>query len=424
MDGKDKLLGGAGNDAIDGGNGDDNIDGGNGDNLLIGGLGDDVIKGGTGSDVIFGSAMVLDTGSFSNRSGSGDPYTDPVDDIWGQGYGWEVHRIGYAITFLGVAPMSGYGNPDDIGQADGNDALYAGDGFDMVFGGYGDDYIDGGAGHDSLYGGAGNDIVFGGSGNDSMMGDMDFFNIPIPKSANGDDYLDGGAGNDFMVGQGGNDTLIGGTGDDHMEGDSEGTPSYYQGNDYLDGGDGNDTMLGSGGNDTLIGGAGADQMEGGDGADILIGGKGDDILTGGAGKDTYIFNKGDGIDTIIDDSTGPEASILVFGEGINQQDIKLRKGSLLIDIGGGDAVHIDRFNPDDPLNNPAFESFQFADGQSLGWNDLLARGFDLDGTEGDDIITGTGVADRINGFGGDDVLHSKSKNIVAVANDSIWGIAA
>jgi hypothetical protein len=112
----------------------------NGDNLLIGGLGDDVIKGGTGSDVIFGSAMVLDTGSFSNRSGSGDPYTDPVDDIWGQGYGWEVDSVGGHVVFRGVDTPFG-----QLGQADGNDALYAGDGFDMVFGGYGDDYLDGGS---------------------------------------------------------------------------------------------------------------------------------------------------------------------------------------------------------------------------------------------------------------------------------------
>jgi Ca2+-binding RTX toxin-like protein len=431
MDGKDKLLGGAGNDAIDGGNADDNIDGGNGDNLLIGGLGDDVIKGGTGSDVIFGSAMALHTGLFTNRSGSGDPYTGPVDDIWGQGYGWEVHRIGYDITYLGVAPMGGYGHPDlQIGQADGNDAIYAGDGFDMVYGGYGDDYIDGGAGHDSLYAGPGNDIVFGQSGNDVLYGDTDFldsFGIWTPGSANGDDYLDGGTGNDYLIGEGGNDILIGGSGNDKLFGDQDDitTISDYPGNDYLDGGDGDDTLIGGAGND------------------ILIGGKGKDILQGGDGKDTYIFNKGDGIDTIDDtpaDAKSSDASVIILGEGFKKEDVKFRKGSLLVDFGLSDAndpnsrdeIHFAGFDALNPNATQMIGELRFADGAVMTYNDILAQGFDIDGTEGDDDghddahsqLTGTGVTDRIHGFGGNDLLAGFAGDDVldgGAGNDELQG---
>jgi hypothetical protein len=45
------------------------------------------------------------------------------------------------------------------------------------------------------------------------------------------------------------------------------------------------------------------------------------------------FVEGDGVDEIWDDDTGPEKSILVFGEGFDPNSIKLRTGSLLLDLG-------------------------------------------------------------------------------------------
>ena len=58
------------------------------------------------------------------------------------------------------------------------------------------------------------------------------------------------------------------------------------------------------------------------------------------------------------------------GLGFNQNNIKLRKGSLIIDFGGGDAVHMLYLNEDDPLANPEFASIQFDDGTSLSWEYL------------------------------------------------------
>jgi Ca2+-binding RTX toxin-like protein len=52
----------------------------------------------------------------------------------------------------------------------------------------------------------------------------------------------------------------------------------------------------------------------------------------------------------------------------------------------------------------SFASFQFADGSSLTWEELLAKGFDLDGSDGEDSIVGTGVADRIDGRAGNDLI--------------------
>ncbi|TNC96539.1 MAG: outer membrane adhesin-like protein, partial [Rhodocyclaceae bacterium] len=98
-----------------------------------------------------------------------------------------------------------------------------------------------------------------------------------------------------------------------------------------------------------------------------------DTIYGGKGRDTYIFNKGDGVDTIYDDDSGPDKSIMVLGEGIDKNSIKLRKGSLLLDLGDGDAIHIANFDYENPLATQSFASFQFADGSSLTWNELLAR---------------------------------------------------
>ncbi len=38
-----------------------------------------------------------------------------------------------------------------------------------------------------------------------------------------------------------------------------------------------------------------------------------------------------------------------------------------------------------PLGTLSFASFQFTDGSSLTWEELLQRGFDLDGTAKDDL---------------------------------------
>ncbi len=52
--------------------------------------------------------------------------------------------------------------------------------------------------------------------------------------------------------------------------------------------------------------------------------------------------------------------------------------------------------------------FRFADGDVMSYADVLAQGFDLDGTDDDDVITGTGVTDRICGFEGGDFLYGRA----------------
>jgi Ca2+-binding RTX toxin-like protein len=401
--GGDRIFGGAGRDQILAGSGDDVIDGG---------AGDDIVQGGTGNDRIYGrDAAALNTAIVAGETATsfasqGEFFSgDDGDDV--------VVGAGSRDVLLGGA------GKDIIVGGGGDDTLYG----DASFGsatlewtlnrsvtedGGGVNYnrnfthaavnenlTDGAA--DAIYGGAGADWVFAGSG---------------------DDYVEGGAGEDILFGEAGSDVLIGGDDGDILIGDSGAADAAgLSGDDYLDGGAGDDTLDGGKGDDVLIGGDGADILFGGVGNDILWGGAGDDVLRGGAGKDTYVFNRGDGTETIIDEDdldesvdtqTGnfnPNKSVLALGDGISQSNLKFRKGSLLIDAGEGDAIHFALPDgQDDPSLFPALGQIQFSDGSTMTWDDILAQGFDLDGTEDGDVIVGTGVTDRIDAKGGNDLV--------------------
>jgi Ca2+-binding RTX toxin-like protein len=316
----------------------------------------------------------------------------------------------YADSQIGVAEAIANGNIIDSGSGLKGDWLAGGDGDDTLVAGIDNDVLSGGAGSDLLIGGAGDDDILGdtdwvATSFDWTVTDSNGVRVFYPAAGTqappdgAADVIYAGEGNDYVWAGAGNDVVFGEGGDDRLNGN--------EGNDIQLGGAGNDQLWGNIGSDYLDGGAGADQIQGNEGDDILIGGAGTDTIWGGAGRDTYIFNKGDGVDEIWDDDIGPEKSILVFGEGFDPNSIKLRKGSLLLDLGDGDAIHIENFDAENPLGTQNFSSFQFADGTSLTWSELLARGFDLDGTDQDDEILGTNTTDRIDGRAG---------------NDTIWGL--
>lgn len=384
--GSDAIAGLAGNDALLGRAGDDLIDGGTGDDILMGGLGADTLNGGTGNDLIYGSSsgslqypltdgwtlydadLIVLAEGWDWRS-----YTDGSSDIWG------VQRQLLSPTVLRDEQFGDAGNVIDGGS--GDDRIYAGTGNDAVHAGADDDYIVGMGGHE---------VLFGDEGNDVILGDGTVAPDPVtstPAQAHGNDVLIGGDGKDVLIGQGASDVLMGGAGKDVLHGDDYDdarTPLAIHGDDLLDGGDDDDVLYGGGGDD------------------ILIGGEGNDYLVGGSGRDIYIFNKGDGVDWIVDNPG--DNNIIRFGAGVNKDDIKLRLGSLLVDLGSGDQLHIDGFNQDDARNSVSVEAFEFADGSVLTPSALLDRGFDLVGDFRDQTIRGTSVDDRISGFAGDDVL--------------------
>jgi Ca2+-binding RTX toxin-like protein len=444
----DTLYDSAGNDTISAGGGGDTI------NLIRGG--NDYVDGGAGNDTVTASA----SGQAYVLGGEGldKVFTAGGEDWLEGGAGADILAAegGDDVIYAGssdsgavtiatavaageiAGPVSGAG--DLLSGNEGDDILFGANTADLLLGGSGEDILIGGGGNDNIYGddylvaadrgwaqtrtvtnnvytvsssnvvatggaSGGMDVIYGGAGDDWIF------------AGAGDDAAEGGSGEDVIFGELGNDVLSGGAGNDVLSGDATGAPG---GDDFLDGGDDGDQLFGLAGNDVLYGGSGNDFLYGGEGEDVLYGGPGVDVLAGGAGKDTYVFNRGDGLEVIDDTPAGtddPEASVLVLGAGIERQDIRFRLGSLLVDLGGGDAIHFNGFDADHPLATPMLDGIQFADGTSMTYQDVLDQGFDLDGTEGDDVITGTVVSDRIDAGAGNDTVYAKAGDDALLGGD-------
>ena len=295
-------------------------------------------------------------------------------------------------------------------------------GHDTLVGRLGDDHLRGGAGHDTyLFNlgdgidtiedvaavGEGNRIQFGGgiSRNDlTVAHDEIARTLTIQVGTSGTDRL---VLNNFdLTGANGSlvaETLVFADGSTTSINSFFG-PTITKGNDTITTGDGDDVIDALGGDDLVDAGAGND---------IITGGVGDDTLLGGPGDDTYVYNIGDGVDTIDDASLPNGTNTLEFGVGIAPADLSLDVGSLLMRIGSsGDALHLTNFDPNNVLGPRTIETFRFADGTVLSYDQLIQRGFDLTGTDGNDSITGTNVVDRITALAGDDTLAGGRGNDV------------
>ncbi|MDD5385111.1 MAG: hypothetical protein PHG89_09570 [Gallionella sp.] len=381
----DHIISGGGNDIIYSSGGSDLIEAGagrdivhaessTGNNVIAGGADGDILIGGTGNDRLYADVQITAEQAIANgniiNSGSG---------------------------------LQG----------------------DWLAGGSGNDTLVGSTGNDVLSGGGGSDLLIGGAGNDDILGDANYIaqslNWTVTDS-NGTRLFQPSTG-ETIAADGAADVIYAGSGDDHAWGGLGNDVIFGEGgNDRLDGGDGNDIILGGTGTDTLWGGAGSDYLDGGAGVDELQGGAGADILVGGTGddtiftegNDTIVYNLGDGEDRITRLDSGSTLTYR-FGAGIDPSTFKLREGSLMLDFGNGDKLHIMDFNQQDVFNSLGESRFEFADGTVLNGNQLLARGFDLDGTAGDDQIIGTNTTDRIHGLDGNDTL------IGLGGNDSLYG---
>ena len=378
-DGADTLIGGTGNDTLYGDAGDDVLDGGDGNDTLTGDVGNDVLDGGNASDLLYGGAGD-DTlgGEFGGADYYGSTY-DPIYDVYaGNSYWGGTGNDTLQGTYMADTYYFDVGDGQDVIIDSGN---YR---YSFYY-----DRIDLGAGiapSDVSIGHSGTDLVLNfADGTDQLriaswyshvLGDTNY-RIEQLRFADGAawdaNYLNAQAL-----------TVHGTAGDDVITGLANE----------------NDVIYGEAGNDALIGNSGNDLLYGGDGADTLIGGTGNDFLAAGAGNDTYVFDLGDGVDHVQDD-TG--VNTLQFGAGIDPSMLTLGLGSLLIHVGsGGDTIHLDDFDPGNVFGVRTIENFQFDDGTSLTYSQLVASGFDIFGTDGDDNLAGTNVSDRFSGGPGND----------------------
>ncbi|MDZ4280055.1 MAG: peroxidase family protein [Hydrogenophaga sp.] len=174
-------------------------------------------------------------------------------------------------------------------------------------------------------------------------------------------------GGDHVVlgGTDGDDTLIGGIGDDSFWGDA--------GNDRIEGGDGNDAIRGGAGDDIITDLGGDDNIQGDDGNDVIHAGNGlFNLILGGFGND-FIVNGEDGGEAF----GGPGNDFMLGSDGVEQN--MGNEGDDWLEGGLLDGSPGDNFDP-------------------LG----------LDMIVGNDVYLGSGLADIMNGEGGDDIMVGSS----------------
>jgi Ca2+-binding RTX toxin-like protein len=411
QEGNDEVFGGDGNDGLRGDGGDDQLDGGAGDDILVGDAdgqiggtgGNDTLVGGSGNDTLVGGGgqdtylfnlgdgfdVVVEAAGEGNRLvfGAGissnamvaavGPNDSLVVRTGNGGDAVQIQNFG-ASTPAGPHPIDSFEFPDGTILSY---AQLASSGLG-ISGGLGSDTLSGTAQDDRMYGGAGLDTMYGLDGADTLLGE------------DGADRLEGGADNDVLLGGVGDDILLGGTGDDRVVG-----------------GTGFDILFGEEGADTLDGSGGDDSLEGGEGNDTLIGGSGNDQLSGGGGNDIYRFNLGDGLDVLFDSGVGTETDTVAFGGGIISSSVALSSqfGQIVVKVGSG-SDGIQSGSSSDVFGSQTIEQFQFADGTSITYADLVARGFEIDGTAFDDFLSGTNVVDRFRGGWGNDWMEGGEGN--------------
>jgi 2',3'-cyclic-nucleotide 2'-phosphodiesterase (5'-nucleotidase family)/endonuclease/exonuclease/phosphatase family metal-dependent hydrolase len=195
----------------------------------------------------------------------------------------------------------------------------------------------------------------------------------------GDDVIDGKEGDDHIDGLGGDDELFGGDDDD--------TINAGEGDDVVHGQHEDDVISGGAGDDELHGDEGGDKILGDADDDTIVGGKGNDTVEGGTGNDVVKAvlapNKTDGVDSY----NG--------GDGVDTLDFTGSISAIVLNLGAAN------FGSDTIRN---FEN--------------------VFGGDGNDVLTGTSLANELRGGAGADQLNGGSGNDVLVGgagNDVMTG---
>jgi Ca2+-binding RTX toxin-like protein len=387
--GNDSILGGDGNDLLSGGDGDDVLDGGNGDDVIYGGRGADTLSGGPGRDELYGE---WGGDTYLYRSGDGVVIID--DDHRVLSWGDDGGEGGYGGEW--GSGEGGYGGEWDGGE-DGGEVLSRAS--DPGYGG-------GWEGGEESWG-------YGGSIVDNEPNILSF-----GPGISADDLRYSHENGDLIIEFAGRpgDRVI-------LRGYQQNRATQTRSVDIIRFADGTEIIADSieptgrteiAGNEGgwLYGSQFADTLIGGDGDDVLVGQGGADSLVGGAGSDTYIIHKEWGsrpTETLIGETWRSQDTnrIELTGE-INADTLRLEfdgRDLLLRLTDEGDAIRFAGFDPraagmQAPINEIILPWW----GVSLSFDDLLARGLRIIGTPENDVLTGTALADWIEGRGADDTM--------------------
>ncbi|WP_280514010.1 calcium-binding protein, partial [Stappia taiwanensis] len=179
---------------------------------------------------------------------------------------------------------------------------------------------------------------------------------------------------------------------------------------------------------------GSDIIYGFNNDDTLDGGAGDDVLTGRAQSDTYIFGRGYGSDVIADghdDFFGTGFDVLKFKDDLRWSDFEFQRDGASPTITMRVSGTNDEVILDDQFENSILgftnmiEEIQFGDGTAWSYARLGQHVIDLARSDGDDIIYGFDIADRLDGGLGNDRLEGGAASDIYVfargyGNDTVF----
>jgi Ca2+-binding RTX toxin-like protein len=199
------------------------------------------------------------------------------------------------------------------------------------------DTITGNSGNDTLIAGAGLATLIGGSGNDTFVID------------NASDVISA------LPGTNTEETFVSTT----LAGNVENLTGIGTANLTLTGNELSDVLTANSGNDTLVAGTAAT------------------TLVGSSGNDTFAVNNSDDVITESSLAAAGTNDTLEFATGVTPGMLSatlVSNGDFMLTEGtGGGSVTIDGFDPSDPLNSLAVQTFEFADGSSYTFAQLLMQ---------------------------------------------------
>ncbi len=415
------------------GSGDDKIIGGVQDNRILGGAGNDVLNGAGGDDTLSGGSG-LDFLSGDGGVNTADYSLDPWDNS-------HAHKIDLSLVKAWYLDPAGLYQLEDFLY--GIDNIIGGALADDITGTYFANKFNGGGGDDYLRGAAGNDILLGGQGNDTLDGGADIDTADYSYATTGGAVVNLITAKGSVTGETGMDTLVN---IENLTGSAFADSLTGDGNaNSLDGGAGNDALSGGAGNDNLMGGANDDALSGGLGNDTIDGGTGIDTLNlsldAADGARSWSVDLGLGVaqiggvteDTLrnIENVVGGSGGNSLTGDGL---------ANVLMGGGGADALNgggendvlsgglgndtIDGGTGIDTLNlslDDADSARKWRVNLSLGvaqvngvTEDTLRNVESVVGGSQDDVLTGDGNANRLDGGAGNDSLYGGGGNDILV----------
>lgn len=453
----DTLVGSDGNDSITAGFGDTWVVGTSGNNTLSGGAGNDTIQGGSGTDLITGGSgttqIVGGTGQETYLFNAGDG----SDTIWENTTAAGSDTLRFSAGIDASAVTYGYGASSNdllihLGSANASTITVA-----NFFSAQADQHqiaaftFADGISVSPLQVLQQASAIDGTTSNDTLTG------------TGGVNYFDGRGGNDDEVGYGGNDTFVFNAGYGHLEIDegyvngqqpvlqlgagiaasalhvsSDGASLYL-----TDGISGDQILLNSMQATANVGVAlvqladgttltaaqllqmemagttGNDTLYGTTGADLLDGKGGNDSVTGHGGNDTFVFDSGYGYLEINETYIAGQQPVLQLGPGITASNLQVTQDSYGSNVILTDGVSGDQVTLDDAIlysGTDGVQTVAFADGTTLTAAQLVQLARQINGTTGDDTLSGTSVANDFDGKGGNDVEYGEGGNDTFVFN--------